>query len=137
MYATTIRFTRVGGSGSRVLSPAPSYFGDAYREFRRFFKKKTGFEWDERLDPRKNKMVKPGEGGIITGGYQGRDSLFAEPIRGYGGALSGGIDAPEEDGRFVYIPPPKGKPRGILPDGWIEDDELERLQREAQEQVQA
>lgn len=68
-------------------------------------------------------MVEEGEGGSIKGGYQGGDSLTAQPIRGYGGALSGGIDAPDEDNMFVYMPPEKGKPLGDLPDDWVFDDE--------------
>lgn len=60
----------------------PSAFDVAFRQFRKFFRIKTGVEWDCRLD-----------------------------------GVGGGEEA------FVYVPPTKEQPRGVMPMGWVEPEE--------------
>jgi hypothetical protein len=74
------RFNRPGHATLFVKEfMIPTTFDVAFKQYKKFFKIKTGLEWDHRLDG-----LKPGE------------------------------DA------FVYVPPPKGEPRGVMPMGWKE-----------------
>ena len=57
----------------------PATFDVAFKQFKKFFRIKTGIEWDQRLD---------------------------------------GME-PNEDA-FVYVPPSKSEPRGVMPMGWKE-----------------
>ena len=73
----------------------PSTFDVSFKQFQKFFKLKTGIEWDCRLDKLKS----------------GEDS-------------------------FVYMPPPKDTPRGVLPMGWMEP-QVEKPDNGADEEAAA
>ncbi|OBT93997.1 hypothetical protein VE01_07121 [Pseudogymnoascus verrucosus] len=79
-YTVGIKFNRPGHATTYIKEyMVPSTFDVAFRQFRKFFKIKTGIEWDCRLDG-------PGAG---------------------------------EDA-FVYVPPGRGEPRGVMPKDWKE-----------------
>lgn len=60
LYAATTRYSRRGCKAiSQFLAAPPVLFEEAYKAFRQFFKKKTGFAWEDRLDPRINPALMP------------------------------------------------------------------------------
>lgn len=79
-YMVGARFNRPGHATLFIKEfMVPATFDIAFKQFRKFFKIKTGIDWDQRLD---------------------------------------GLKSNEE--AFVYVPPPKGEPRGVMPIGWKE-----------------
>jgi len=107
----------------------PAAFDVVFGNFKNFFKKKTGIDWDKRLDG-----LKPGDGEKAR---SAEDGNIKKEVTGGGKA--------EEDDRqmFVYIPPPKGKPRGVMPLGWrdpeeikAEEEKLAETAREAEEETE-
>lgn len=75
------RFNRPGHA-TRFIKEfmVPTTFDVAFKQFKHFFKTKTGIEWDQRLD---------------------------------------GVKSEKEDA-FVYMPPSKDEPRGVMPLFWKE-----------------
>ncbi|EER27900.1 hypothetical protein D8B26_005983 [Coccidioides posadasii str. Silveira] len=47
-YATLVKYTRIGRSASDFLAPPGSTFDVAVRAFNKFFKAKSGINWDQR-----------------------------------------------------------------------------------------
>ncbi|KFY87678.1 hypothetical protein V500_06837 [Pseudogymnoascus sp. VKM F-4518 (FW-2643)] len=81
-YMVGAKYNRPGAATTYIKEyMIPSTFDVSFKQFHKFFKLKTGIEWDCRLDKLKS----------------GEDS-------------------------FVYMPPPKDTPRGVLPMGWMEPE---------------
>ncbi|OBT80678.1 hypothetical protein VF21_00380 [Pseudogymnoascus sp. 05NY08] len=79
-YTVGAKFNRPGFATTYIKEyMVPSTFDVAFRQFRKFFKIKTGIEWDCRFD---------------------------------------GVREGEE--AFVYMPPARGEPRGVMPKDWRE-----------------
>lgn len=50
MYATYVKYSRVGKSGTELVAPRGSSFDLAMAAYKNFFKIKTGKDWDDRFD---------------------------------------------------------------------------------------
>ena len=76
LYATTAKYSRASATtgktvdGAHVLAKRGSLFVDAFRAFRAFFEKKTGYAWEERLEKK---------GG---GGMDGQKFKYLPPSKG-------------------------------------------------------
>ncbi|KAI9753147.1 MAG: hypothetical protein M4579_005310 [Chaenotheca gracillima] len=94
LYGLSAKYTRPGISGKLILAPPGSYFEHAFREFRRYFKEKTGMAWEVRLDgrpavPGQFAYCPPGGGkprGIMPAGWREPGPV---PDRTYSGASRG------------------------------------------------
>jgi hypothetical protein len=107
----------------------PVAFDVAFRNFKNFFKKKTGIDWDQRLD------------GLNPGDREKADSAEDGNIKKE--TTEGGKAEEDDRQMFVYIPPLKDKPRGVMPLGWrdpeeikAEEEKLAEAAREAEEEME-
>lgn len=117
VYMVGAKFSRIHKKPSLWRNYChPMTFCDASKHFQRFFQEKTGVHWDMRLEPHPDKR-----------------KLLALPVpkkRGKKGAQEEVLEvrAPVmsiEDMRFRYTRPPFGRPVGLLPHGYIKEEDRE------------
>ncbi|KAI9680657.1 MAG: hypothetical protein M1817_004097 [Caeruleum heppii] len=123
------RYTRPGRSSAPLfLCALHSFYADAFTAFTQFFLSKTGRRWEDRLESREETTAVVGgsadeketralDGGHGDIGEEVREKRSDERVVGM-------------DQRWVYKPPVFGRPRGVLPLGWVERDGEGRMDRE-------
>ncbi|KAL1862232.1 hypothetical protein Plec18170_001057 [Paecilomyces lecythidis] len=65
VYATYVKYSRVGKSGTELVAPRGSSFDLAMAAYKKFFKIKTGKDWDDRLDGSLPEAKKDQEGNVL------------------------------------------------------------------------
>lgn len=65
VYATYVKYSRIGKSGTELVAPRGSSFDLAMTAYKKFFKIKTGKSWDERFDGKLPEAKKDHEGNVL------------------------------------------------------------------------
>ena len=113
-YMTGIRYNRPGKPTSFIFDYLiPSEFARAFKNWKAFFRLKSGIPWDKRLD------------GLVV------ESLEAATGKG----LKGEETLADEKAPFIYTPPSRELPRGAMPANWVDPVE-EKLRREKEREAE-
>lgn len=122
-YQFGIHFNKPGQKTTTIMDYLKDEdFATQFKNFRNFFQKKTGIEWDKRLD----NLAPP---------------KTIEKATKKGLSKEEGETEAEDKRPFIYKAPERGQPRGVMPRGWIdpvqallekeEKDKQVRLAKEA------
>ncbi|KAJ9294333.1 hypothetical protein DTO271G3_6908 [Paecilomyces variotii] len=65
VYATYVKYSRIGKSGTELVAPRGSSFDIAMKAYKKFFKIKTGKNWDERFDGKLPEAKKDIQGNVL------------------------------------------------------------------------